>query len=371
MGRLIEGLWDCSYCSTKGNRGSLRECPNCGSPRDKDVKFYMPGTITYVSQEDEKTINRSPDWVCPYCDSLNSDSLDICPSCGSARTSKNHDYFSIKEESHSNNFRNTVEQENFKETYDGIFDESTMENNITEKLKHIPRFFKNHWKIMVCIPLILSIIIGIVFLFLPRNEEITIKEFEWERSIEIERFQTVHESGWSLPSNARLEYQKTEISHYESVIDHYETRTRPVTEQRFSHYEPYVAGYTDLGNGYFEEIIDQRPVYETYTYIETYEEPVYRQEPVYATKYYYEIDKWLYERSVSTNGLNQAPYWGEPVLNDDERISNKFEKYYITGINSKDKEQTISLDYDVWVNLKIDERIKVKVSILGDAELIE
>ena len=30
MGKIVVGRWDCSYCGTKGIRGSERECPNCG-----------------------------------------------------------------------------------------------------------------------------------------------------------------------------------------------------------------------------------------------------------------------------------------------------------------------------------------------------
>lgn len=372
MGRLIEGLWDCNYCNTKGNRGSVRDCPNCGRPRDEDIKFYMPETINYVSEEEEKSINRNPDWLCPYCNSLNSDSLNNCPSCGSKRTSENLDYFSIKEEHDcSNDLTDNFNQE-INEIEDSICDQkNTMKSNIAEKLKFIPNFTKNHWKVIVSIPLILALIIGMAYLFIPKSEEITIKQFEWTRSIEVERLQTVDESGWSLPSDARLQYTKTEFLKYERVLDHYETKTRQVQKERISGFESYVSGYRDLGNGYFEEIIDQRPVYETYYEEETYQEPVYRDEPVYATKYYYEIDKWLYERSVSTSGLDQNPYWGEIVLDDDERVSNKSQNYCVKGTNSKDEERTISLEYDVWINLSINQTVKMKISIFGEGELIE
>ena len=48
-----------------------------------------------------------------------------------------------------------------------------------------------------------------------QNEEITITDFKWKYSIEIEKYKTVQESNWSLPSNARLLYTNIEISHYE------------------------------------------------------------------------------------------------------------------------------------------------------------
>lgn len=93
MGRLVEGLWDCQHCGSKGIKGSIRECPNCAHPRDDSVKFYMPGTITYVSEEKDQTINKNPDWLCDYCNTLNSDDDTTCKSCGANRTEENLNYF--------------------------------------------------------------------------------------------------------------------------------------------------------------------------------------------------------------------------------------------------------------------------------------
>lgn len=192
----------------------------------------------------------------------------------------------------------------------------------------------------------------------------------WERSIDIERYQTVDESGWSLPVGARLHYSQEEFSHYEQVLDHYETKTRQVAKERISGYEEYVTGYRDLGNGYFEETTSSRPIYETYYETETYEEPVYRDEAVYRTKYYYEIDKWLYERSVKTNGTDKEPYWGEVNLNSDERVSSERENYTILGLNKKEKEQSISLSYKDWNSLEVGQTVKLKVS-LGYGTIVE
>lgn len=374
MGKLVEALWDCSYCGTKGNRGSIRECPNCSHPRDENVQFYLPEKIRYVPEEKARTINRNPDWVCPYCNSLNSDSLSNCKSCGSLRTEENLDYFSVKKQLHSSNSSSklkTISETPRVEHDNGAYTVNQTKKKNVRNVESVQNYFKDYWKNLIVIPLILALIFGMVYLIIPKNEEITITGFKWERYINVERYQTVNESGWSLPTGARLQYTNTEISHYESVVDHYETRTRQVARERISGYETYVSGYRDLGNGYFEEIISERPIYETYYETETYEEPVYRNEPVYATKYYYEIDKWLHERTVFTSELNQEPYWGEVHLGDDERISGKTEKYYIVGLDAKGKERTISLVYEVWINLSVNQTVKLRTSIFGDGELIE
>ena len=382
MGRLIEALWNCSYCGTKGNRGSIRECPNCGNPRGEDVKFYMPGQITYVSEEKAKTINRNPDWVCPYCNSLNSDSLSHCESCGSERTSENLDYFSAQKEKRARVHKETYMAKDFEKGWQADFCNDSNDDYVPEKSKKEATFatdlveslanlVTNYGKYLISIPILLVAIWGLIALFSPKIEVVTINNFEWYRSIEIERYQTVEESDWHLPSEARLQYTQTEISGYRSVLDHYEKRSREVEKTRISGYETYTTRYRDLGNGYFEEETATRPVYETYYETEYYEEPVYRQEPIFATKYYYEIDKWLYERSVVTGEKNQSPYWGEPNLAADERVSYKSEEYYILGLNQKDKEKKISLAYTDWQNLSINQTIKVKVSIIGEGEIVE
>ena len=57
MGRIIEGFWDCKYCNTKGIRGGIRECPNCGKARDEDTVFYLDlEKKHYVPKEQEKNM---------------------------------------------------------------------------------------------------------------------------------------------------------------------------------------------------------------------------------------------------------------------------------------------------------------------------
>lgn len=394
MGRLVEGLWDCPYCSTTRIGGSQRECPNCGKARGEDTKFYM-GTseIHYVPDEKAASINRNPDWVCNYCNQLNSDDEEVCVSCGAPRTGDNLNYFEHHARREHEQITYTEEYsydsasvitldtstyqrpDNSKRTKNTKSDYSRFDMPGTttchEVFSSLKDFFVSHWQTMLISLLVIIGIIGAVFLFLPKEKEITITGFSWERSIRIERYQTVEESDWSLPSGARLQYTREEFSHYQEVFDHYETKTRQVEKQRISHYESYVSDYRDLGNGYFEEVIDYRPVYETYYETETYQEAVYRSEPVYRTKYYYEIDKWLYERTVSTDGSDQSPYWGETNLSSDERASTHYETYTVTGIDQEEKEESVILSFEDWNSLQIGQTVKFKVSVGGYAEIIE
>ena len=47
----VMGYWDCPVCQTKKIKGTLRDCPNCGAPRGKDVKFYMDGEDLRLTEE--------------------------------------------------------------------------------------------------------------------------------------------------------------------------------------------------------------------------------------------------------------------------------------------------------------------------------
>ena len=125
-----------------------------------------------------------------------------------------------------------------------------------------------------------------------------------------------------------------------------------------------------LGNGHFEEITSQRPVYRTETRTETYEEPVYRQDPVYATKYYYEIERWLHKENLKTSGKDQSPYWYEYTYKEKEREGSKSEKYSVVVKTEKDKIKTYDLKYDEWVSLKKGQTLKLKVHIGGNAEIV-
>lgn len=306
MGKIVVGRWDCSYCGTKGIRGSERECPNCGRPRGEDVKFYVDDPKDYVPEDEATKISKEPDWMCEFCGSYN-----------------------------------------------------------------LANIFFNKKVIAIVLAVLLSII-GVVFLFTPKEANMEITDFSWSRSISIEQNRTFHESDWSVPAGGRITSQKMEFHHYQSVLDHYETRTREVARERLSHYE-YSTTLRDMGNGYFEEETVSTPVYETYYETEEYQEAVYRDEPVYAMKYYYDIDRYVYERSVNTSGNDKEPYWGEVKLNYDERVSKRNEEYKISGISDEKEKRTleISVNFEKWNVLEKGQTVKVKIYKTGTATLVD
>lgn len=370
MGRIVEGRWKCPYCKTAEILGRYQVCPNCGRQRDKDFKPTLPKDIkdNYVSDEEAKKLNKNPDWMCSYCQSYNSDNNDTCTCCGASRAESDGNFFDIQKKKNLNsNSKNSTPTPTAGET---SYAEDKNKKNTLKNLKSNFLSFKSSSVFRyIFFGLIIALFItGIIALVQPKEVTMNVTEVSWNRSIDIEKYQTVEESGWSLPSNARLLHSVQEIHHYDTVLDHYETKSREVPKERITGYNTYYT-YNDLGNGYFEEEEHSEPIYETYYETEYYEDPVYREEPVYQTKYYYEIDKWLYERSVKTSGNDKNPYWGNLNLDSDERESSKSQQYQITGIVN-DKQKTYLISFDDWKKIDIDKDFKLKVS-LGTAELIE
>lgn len=359
MGKHVWGYWDCDTCGSKHIRGDKRDCPNCGTPRTAETKFYLDSDSPkeYVSDAEK---NSSPDWICNYCGAANSAMQTNCNRCGASRNTSNEDYFGvhkqIKEENESEKdidsssnpayvSNNISLQETKTESEENKGFELISE--VKTKLANINRNVIKGVAITIGVALLT---VFFIWLFTPIERQTTIDSFEWRRNIEIEELRTFNESGWSLPSGARLQYSDKEIRTYRDVIDHYETKTRQVAKQRFVGYEERVVGYRDLGNGQFEEEIVNEPQYETYYETEYYEEPVYRSEPVWDTKYFYEIDRWVHDYNVTTMGYDKEPYWGVVALGGKEREGIRTQNYSIVG-EVESEQQKYTLGYGDWVNL--------------------
>ena len=364
--RIVMGYWDCPYCGTNKIKGTLHDCPNCGRQRGKEVRFYMDASNKeYLS--DHKV--DGADWYCDYCGALNKASLMVCENCASPREESKQDYFSFNKDRQNRRMTDVEASDKIRPKYDSNDaihkynnDREKQTSTSTSNEKHssvstsserLSSFNSNTnvWQnmnkyinikrvgIMLAIPLFILLL---VLIFKPRTNVMTVTDVKWTNTITIEELKTFNEDDWSLPHGARLKYTRSEIREYESVIDHYETVTKSRQVQDGGHYE---YDYSDNGDGTFTEHSHFVPEYKTEYYEE--QEPVYRQEPIYATKYYYEIDRWVFGRNVVTSGSDKSPYWGDVNLSNKERESNRNTKYTIIGtIKKNKKEKTVSYDVD-------------------------
>lgn len=211
---------------------------------------------------------------------------------------------------------------------------------------------------------IVTVIIAVLsVMFFPYKKVVTVKSFAWERNISLEEYMTVQESDWNVPEGGRVYDEKTEIKSYVSVVDHYETVWETKTREVFDHNETSTT-YSDNGNGTFTEHTTTTPVYRTETYQESHEEPVYRQDPVYATKYYYDIDKWVDTgNDYPSSGKDHKPYWNEDYkpMADNIRDTDRSETYTVKLDNGKTQEKS----YSEWKNMKIGDTKEQTTCLVG------
>ena len=345
---IIMGYWDCPSCGSTGIKGTIYDCPNCGRQRGKETKFYMrKDKIEYVPGH--KVVGA--DWYCDYCGALNSAARNTCENCGSAKSESKDDYFSLKEK----------EQE--QEYKDNIVNNISADNiNLTEQ-ETVNNSTKIAVRIMIAL-MFLMIFILFKILNAPKIYTYNVQKTIWENSIDIEEYKTVQESGWSLPSDGRLIRTNEEIKSYKRVLDHYRDVRKSRRVQNGSHTE---YSYHNNGDGTFTQRSHSVPDYTTEYYTE--QEPVYIQVPVYDTKYYYDIDKWVYEKTETTTGTDKSPYWKELTLTNKERETDRETKYSMEGIQyskslfGKDKEKLVTyiLTEDDWQQIDAGQTLEITV----------
>lgn len=373
MARIIEGFWDCPYCDTKGIRGSVRVCPTCGKPRGEDTKFYInKPEENVVDEKKAEDAKKGPDWLCSYCDSYNPADVETCRNCGHGRDEEDKDYFEKQTEKKA--------KENKQRKYEapcqpqkarkenGGRDTAEAGNIVDGHSKSLGKKLKKPLSFIVPIACVLLLIFGGIYFFVPKDTEFIVSALDWQYDQQLEEYKTLNESDWSLPVGGRLSYTQQEIHHYDEVLDHYETKTRTYTEQVFDHNETIVTGYTDNGNGYFTEQTTTQPVYRTETRTETYEEPVYISVPVYQTRYYYEIDRWVPGRTITSFGTDKNTYIGDYTLADNERVGDLNTEYEFIGM-VEDEEKTIEVSEDIWNTYDVGDSIPATINRLGIVSL--
>ncbi len=356
---VMEGAWDCPSCGRKRNRGPEKFCGACGAPRGKDVEFYLPDDARIVTDEEElKKAGAGADWNCNFCNSDNPVYNKFCSGCGA----------SIEGDSPH---RNVVDIPDKKPEQKGHYaspvKSSIPSGSVTQQKIQYPHK-KGNIYIYAVFALILFIT-GLGYYLLSSHEELlTVKGFEWNREIKIEKFMTLTETGWegTLPSDARIISSTRAIHHYDKVRTGTQTKTRTVSDRIKTGTRKVKSGTKNMGNGYFKTTYRTENVYKTVYRQETYQVPVYKDVPVYKTKYTYNIDRWKYYRSATAAGHDHKPYWPDFRLNTKEREGARRETYMVNFVNKKGKILTYTArTLQEWLFFHNDKSYKAMVNNLG------
>lgn len=359
-GEKVWLTWDCEYCQTNGIHGSKRECPNCGMPRGRKIRYNIDDIAGELTEEEAKNHGK-PDWQCSFCDTYNKWSNESCESCGAERSEKTyHDVGrEIEQEQASRQEQANVDNTEHSSWY---------ENEVARRNKQLARKRKRGVLIAV-IAMLTAVFTGVcAFNLLPSKVVTDVVDKSWEQSIAIEEKEVVTDSGWTKPAGARELDREWKVKEYnKKILDHYKTEYKDVQKSR----QVYVGDevtyeYVDNGDGTADKIKVTTPKYDTeyYTEKEEVRVPVYRYEDEYAYYYTYEYDKWSVVRSVDTAGTTEEPYYGEPNLDADEREGKKSGEYRIV-VDIDGEKTTYDLSIDDWRLIEVGDSVTISVPKIG------
>ncbi|HYH79704.1 MAG TPA: hypothetical protein VEX86_07895 [Longimicrobium sp.] len=341
---IREGRWDCPSCASVGQLGRHVYCTGCGAPRPEKIAFYLPEDAAEVTDAAHLAqANAGADWVCEHCGGSARATDAACPGCGAPRGG------SVERQVHEYGMDDTPRS--------GSPRAAMSPPPSTAR----PRPKQSHFVRNVVLLLLATVVGWFGWSNRTRHVEAQVTAKQWERSVQVEAYRTVTEEGWSLPDGGRLVRSYRAIRDYRRVLDHYETRTRQVSERVQTGTRTYTCGTTDRGNGYFEDRTCTEPEYETRYRTETYQDPVYRREPIWDTKYEYRIKRWVPDTLMETRGDTSRPAWPETLPDDTTRDGEKKQRYVMT-FQGGDESYTTEVPLDQFTGHRVGERVPLKVN---------
>ena len=342
---IREGAWDCPFCGRTRNRGPKKHCGGCGAPRGADVRFYVPDDSPEV--RDAEALKRAaagPDWSCAHCGGDNPAGDRCCSGCGASR--------------------------------DGSKPRAVVEHRpgdpkapapVPAPVRSRPR--RTWW--LIGIGLGLPAALGLLILLGGAGKSaLTVTGHRWTRTVVVEELHTVTESAWEgeVPEGARILAASNEVHHVNRVRVGTETKTRTVTERVQTGTERVRVGTRDLGNGYFEDVFEDRPTYANRSREETYQEPIYREQPVYKKRLRYEIERWRPGRVARAEGADLSPAWPDPQLGARERAGARSASYDVLFQDKKGRPaRHAAEDEQLWRSFAAGELVRGRVDSKGDA----
>lgn len=379
--------WFCSACGAS-NSGYRVNCKQCGAPKDASVQVHATHSYSLADtpRSGDRDVQVDHDWECSVCGGVNSQNLNTCAKCGAPRGTKPHsddtaptpepEWKCANCGAHNPESRQTCEQCGVKRGESG-WQKYNRESSGTQPVSETPQIVQEiqnriptelpPWAKYAGIALaVVLVLCGIWFLFFRTEQHVlTVTGFSWERTVNIEKYTTVTESGWSVPAGGRTISSREEIDRYDKVFDHYETETYndPVTVN-----DPdteYVCGKTDLGNGYFEDKYCEKHNSHIEYVPKTRQVAKYRDVPHYATKYTYEIDKWVFSRTSRASGQDHNARWPLSDLAGNERQNGSTETYTVNLKDEKGKTYTYGCNNETWFAFRINGQYVATINTVG------
>ena len=202
MGNKREGRWLCRTCGAE-NRGRNESCSGlngqsgCGEARPVEVKFYLPENSPIVTDSAELADAASgSDWHCDHCGGANKNAYNNkratqCVHCGEGRDENDKDKSVVS-------------------YAEGHVPTTAVEANPPRPSRRQPQVadpvvVTGSYRYILATAAGLLTVCGLVWYFFIASFTINaqVTGFSWNRSITIERYQTVREHDWDIPSGGR------------------------------------------------------------------------------------------------------------------------------------------------------------------------
>ncbi len=340
-----EMLWDCSHCGTPKLLGiQHRHCPACGAPQDPEARYY-PSEQDKVAIQDHAY--QGADRLCPACNTANAAAAQFCVGCGSPMDG------SVKQA--------VGRDEHQVADGEGFAGETAKDAKADARARRDARVqaelgqgkpdkegMSRGLKIGLIvggIGLVLVVLL-LVLLFWKRETLIEVEGHTWERTIAVEVFKDVKDSAWcdQMPRKARRVTKKKEKRSTKKVQDGEEC-----TKKR-----------KDNRDGTFKEVRECKPKY--------------REEPVYGQKCYFEVDKWVTDRTAKASGQSKddEPRWPEVSLSKTgtckgcEREGARSETYTLRFVDKKASEaHDCPVDREKWDQTEVGSKWTAEVGVVS------
>ncbi len=342
------GRWDCPVCGHVGNLGPQTHCQNCGSPRSSDVQFYLPDDAKEVKLKEKILEAKSGvDWECEYCGAENKALSKVCYSCGNP-----HDLTEKQRIEKIINIRTEKDEVPRPQPL------PTPEPTSTQSTR-------GAWLRLILFLVVVAV--GLYYLvFNTKDVEVEVIGMRWEKKINLQHYTWVEESAWEMPPNAQFIRKELAVHHTDQVPNGTVTKRRTVEVQVGT--KKVKVGVKDLGNGYFEDIYELRPVYAQRE--ETYQETVYKDVPVFKPLYYFKIKRWKDEKPLQRAGEGNRPQVPQANFKDPEnwKFGDTVGHYWLSFRTAKGDTATLVAGDDsftAWQKIGIGQKITVERSTLG------
>ncbi|MCU0290770.1 MAG: hypothetical protein MUF10_02085 [Thermoanaerobaculaceae bacterium] len=309
---IREGAWDCPACGRRRTRGPLANCPGCGRPRGPEVRFYLPDDAREVTDQAEiERARRGPDWSCAYCSGDSPADAPFCGHCGAARG------------------------DGTARTVQVLPDQPPAPAPVMPApAAPAPRPKLTRGCTLSCLGLTGAVAVLAVigwFASRPKPTTLVVTGHTWERRITTEVLETRLGEAWEgeAPVGARVLTTRQEVHHHDREQVGWEWTERTETRRVPSGSERVKTGVRDLGNGYFEDVYEDRPVYRTEEVTRRVREPVHRQVPVLKTRVSYEVESWEKGPEQRASGNSLDARWPDLPAGPGVREAGRTERYTV------------------------------------------